>query len=182
MQPSSLLLAALLVASADSAAAQTPEDAAQAFYAWVLAHPSAALPSPGERPRLSRVLSPQLMKLIEDASATEARCVKTAPKGDKPLIVEGDLFVGNLEGATEVAHGEARRNGDVVVIDENLTFVDRRFPKAHKHRAVAWKYSLELRLDGARWIVHDVRFRQDRTLAGNLQDYIEAGTRTCIKR
>lgn len=43
----------------------------------------------------------------------EVRCVKVAPIGDKPLIIEGDLFVGNYEGASEVVYGSTYQEGEV---------------------------------------------------------------------
>lgn len=177
-----LTLAAIAVtASAAGAESHAPEDAMRAFYAWVLAHPSRALPSPRERAQLANVLSPQLSQLLKDAAVTEARCVKAAPRGDKPLIVEGDLFVGNYEGASEVAYGALVRDGDAVRVDVDLVHVDARFPRGHKHRAVAWKDYLELRFDGTRWRVHDVRFRRSKSLAAGLQDYIDEGERACAE-
>ena len=164
------------------AGAQAPEDAARTFYAWVLAHPSRALPLAKERAQLARILSPQLIQLLKEASDTEARCVKAAPKDEKPNIIEGDLFVGNYEGATEVAYGKAQRNGDIVLIETDLLYVDRRFPRAHKHRAVAWKDRLELRLAGDRWLVHDVTFQRDKSLVVALKEYIADGSQSCGKR
>jgi len=93
--------------------------------------------------------------------------------------VEGDLFVGNYEGATEIAYGTPRRDGDTVLVESDLAYVDQRFPKAHKHRAVAWKDRVEIRLVGKRWVVEDVRFSRDRTLIGTLEAYIAEGRRAC---
>jgi len=167
------------VAVCASAQAQTPEDSLYAFYAWVLAHPSLGLPASSERTALAALLSPTLIRLLESASATQAKCVESTPRGDKPLIVEGDLFVGNYEGATEIAYGTPRRDGDTVLVESDLAYVDQRFPKAHKHRAVAWKDRVEIRLVGKRWVVEDVRFSRDRTLIGTLEAYIAEGRRAC---
>ena len=176
-----ILLSALLFALSARAEVQTPEDAMRAFYSWVLAHPSQSLPVPKERAQLARVLSPQLVQLLKEASETEARCVKVTPKGDKPNIPEGNLFVGNYEGATEVAYGHPLRDGEVVFFEADLLYVDSRFPKAHKHRAVAWKDRLELRWVGARWLVQDVTFQQGKSLVAGLKEYIAEGTRSCVK-
>jgi hypothetical protein len=175
------LLSTLLVATSSPADAQLPEDAMRAFYSWALAHPSLALPSPKERAQLAKVVSPDLIQLLKAASDIQAQCIKAAPKGDKPLILEGDLFVGNYEGATEVAYGDQRRNGDVVVVESDLLYVDTRFPKAHKHRVVVWKDRLELRLVSGRWYVQDVQFPRDRSLVAGLKAYIDKGTRSCAK-
>jgi len=160
---------------------QTPENAMRAFYSWVLAHPSTSLPLPKERTQLAKILSPELVQLLKEASDTEVRCVKVARTGDKPDILEGSLFVGNYEGATEVAYGNPRRDGEVVFVEANLIYIDSRFPKAHKHRAVAWKDRLELHLIGTRWLVQDVKFQQEKSLAAGLKEYITESARSCLK-
>jgi hypothetical protein len=156
-------------------------DTVHAFYTWVLAHPSRGLPSRDEREQLAKYLSPRLIRLFEAASAMEVKCVASAPKGDKPLILEGDLFVGNHEGATEVAYGEPRQSGDAVLVQADLFYVDNRFPKAHKHRAVAWRDRVELRSRRGGWHVEDIHFQRNRTLAAALEAYIAEGERSCSK-
>jgi len=170
---------ALIFCACLQAAAQNPEDTVQRFYAWALAHPSRALPSPAERVQLAKVLSPQLVALLKSAAETEAKCVRSTPKSDKPLLVEGDLFVGNYEGATEVVYGPPRRHGDTLAVESDLFYVDRRFPKAHPHRTIAWKDRVELRRIDGHWYVEDIRFARDRSLAASLNAYIEAGARSC---
>ena len=174
-----LLAAVLCIGGAPTANAQTAEETAHAFYSWVLAHPWRAIPAPKERAQLSKLLSPELSRLLQAAADMEARCVKAAPKDEKPWIIEGDLFVGNLEGASEVAYGESHPEGDAVVVDVDLMYIDRRFPKAHKHRTVAWKDALELRQDSGHWRVADVRFAGGRSLQRQLQSYLVDGTRSC---
>src|SRR5215831_3307962 len=177
MRSRASFLCVLMFATQALADAPSPDAALQAFYAWVLAHPSRGLPSAKERVELAKMLSPEVMKLLKAASAMEAKCVRAAPKGEKPLIVEGDIFVGNYEGATEIAYGEPHREGDRVVVESDLMDVDKRFPKAHKNRAIAWKDSAELsQLDG-RWYVDDVRFKENRSLVGNLKEYIDGAGR-----
>jgi hypothetical protein len=175
-----VLVSIFFVAASTQAAEQAPEDAVRVFYAWALAHPSRALPSPKERAQLANVLSPDSIQLLKSASDTEAKCIKAAPKGEKPLIIEGDLFVGNYEGATEVAYRDLLRKGDSVVVESDLLYVDTRFPKAHKHRAVAWRDRLELRLVGNRWYVQDVQFPKNPSLVAALTAYIEDGARSCV--
>lgn len=158
---------------------RAPEDTARAFYAWVIAHPSAALPAKRAGAQLTRLLSPELARWITVAMATEARCIKAAPMNEKPLIVEGDIFVGNYEGASEVAYGALRRDGEVAEIEADLMHVDRRHAKAHRHRATAWRDTLDLRLVGERWLVQNVRYAQGNSLSANLQAYIAEGARVC---
>ncbi len=162
---------------------QQPEAVASAFYAWVLTHPATPLPSAGERAQLAAFLSPALLELLRDASVMEKRCIAAAPHGDKPLVLEGDLFAGNYEGATEVAYGEPVSQGEgSVSLDVNLVYVDTRFRKAHRHRAYAWKSVLELRLADGRWRIGDVKFQHGGTLAGSLEDYLREGREACAGR
>jgi hypothetical protein len=172
----------LLCAPAVLAGGPTPEDTMRAFYSWVLAHPSRSLPSAKERAVLGNLLAPELVELLKSASETEARCVKTARRGDKPDILEGNLFVGNYEGATEVAYAKRQRNGDKVSIAANLVYIDSRFPKAHVQRAVAWQDHVDLRQLRTGWAVADVRFAEGRSLSAALTAYIEAGAGTCTTR
>jgi hypothetical protein len=176
------LLLALLVAPPLAAQPSPPETTVTAFYARVLGQTSGGLPSPRERGRLAGVLSPGLLRMIETASEVQALCARAAPRDEKPLMLEGALFVGNYEGATEVAYGEVRRDGDLVVAEARLVYVDPRFPKAHRHRAVAWTDRVELRPVDGQWRVHDIRIAGDRSLAGELQAFIDEGRRTCRTR
>jgi hypothetical protein len=175
-----VIVSALLVALPARADVRSPEGAMHEFYAWVLAHPSSALPSSGQRIRLARFLSPQLIQLLKDAAETQARCVKAAPRGEKPNVMEGDLFVGNYEGATEVAYGIPHPEGGGAVVESDLLYIDARFPKAHRHRAIAWKDRLELQRVEGRWLVNDVKFQQGRSFAAGLNDYITEGARSCV--
>jgi len=174
-----VFLCALIFAIPGLADTSSPDASVHAFYAWVLAHPSRGLPSAKERAELAKTLSPEVIKLLKVASEMEAKCVRAAPKDEKPLIVEGDLFVGNYEGATEIAYGEPRREGDHAVVESDLMSVDTRFPKAHKNRAIAWKDSAELRQVDGRWYIDDVRFADNRSLVGNLKEYIDDAGRLC---
>jgi len=172
---------ALAACSGLACAAEEPIDTAREFYGWVLSHPSHGLPSPKDRAELARFVAPDLLHLLKSAAETEARCVKAAPKGEKPLVVEGDVFVGNYEGASEVAYGPIEREGDAVSMEANLVYIDTRFAKSHPHRVVAWQDRLEMRLMGGRWMVQDAHFLPDRTLTEELEGYLDEGRRACGK-
>lgn len=173
------LVFVVMIAARSHALADTPDDTLRAFYTWVLAHPSLGLPAPHERIALAPVVSPRLLGLLDAAARTQERCTQAAPEGDKPLLLEGDLFVGNHEGATEIAYGELRRIGDRVSVESDLFYVDHRFPQGHRHRGVAWRDRVEIRLIGNRWYVDEVRLRGARTLSGVLEAYIAEGAKSC---
>jgi hypothetical protein len=181
MRALALLLTMLIVATAVRAAPQTPEDAVHGFYTWVLAHPAHGLPSADERDELAKVLSPTIIRLLATASETEASCIKVTPAGDKPSVIEGDVFVGVYEGATEVAYSDLRPSGDAMVVESHLIYVDTSVPKAHKHRALVWKNQLSLMLAADRWYIENVQFDAQRSLVASLEAYIQEGAQTCIK-
>ncbi len=128
---------------------------------------------------MSELLSSELTRLLSEAAQTEARCIKATAVGDKPYVHEGDLFVGNHEGATEVAYGESHLSADTASLEVHLIYVDPRFPKAHAFRAVAWSDTVELRRLDGRWFVTDVKFSQGQSLAMGLQSYIAMAAQYC---
>lgn len=170
----------LLLSLPVQASNPTPESTLHAFYSWVLNNQTSSLPSSKQRTNLAMVLSPALLKLLEEASDTEALCLKVVHEGEKPNIFEGDLFVGNYEGATEVTYGKITRDGDAILVEANLVYVDTRFPKAHQYRTVAWKDVVELREIGASWLVQDVRFDRNASLTSILQKYVTEGAGSCL--
>lgn len=181
------LVALMLTLCGTSAGAETgsPEATMQAFYGWLLksANAQTSLPSVKERTALAKMLSGNLIALLEEASKTEAQCIKAAPKDAKPLIVEGGLFVGNYEGATEAFYDEPKQQGDAVSFDVSLFYVSPSYPKGHRLRGVAWKDVVRLAKHDGRWIIDDILFRKDSpdaerenaSLSGELKSYIADG-------
>jgi hypothetical protein len=98
------------------AATTQPEITTQAFYGWVLSHPATSLPSPEERKQLAAFMDPAFIDLLRQTSAAEQHCIAMTPIGNKGNIFEGNLFVGNYEGATEVAYGATRRKGKIAYV------------------------------------------------------------------
>ena len=176
------------LALAMSAAAHGVEDnpaegTAVAFYRWLLQSGKSrmSLPTPRERGEMGKFLSGDLMALLEEASRTEGQCVKTTPKSLKPWIIETAIFVGNWEGASEVAYGGSRRSGDAVLVDMNLFSVDPRFPKGERNRVYAWKNSVKLVQQKERWVIDDILMLgsdarpEHFLLSDNLKNYIAEG-------
>ena len=179
----------MLGGTATGAETSSPEATMQAFYGWLLksANSQTSLPSAKERAALDKVLSGNLLALLEESAKTEAQCVKAAPKDAKPLIVEGALFVGNYEGATEAIYGEPKQQGDTASFDVSLFYVSPSYPKGHRLRGIAWKDTVRLARRDGRWVVEDILFRRDApdaarenaSLVGELKSYIADG-RSCF--
>ncbi|MDR0565332.1 MAG: hypothetical protein LBG78_10425 [Azoarcus sp.] len=151
---------------------------AQPFYSWVLAHPRIAMPSKKERAELTKFMTPELIRLMKDAQSAEKCYAKITPKGNKPMMFEGALLVGNYEGATEVAYGEPkfeRLSEGIVTLPVTLVYIERQYPKAHRFRAVTWNDVLELRLQGnKKWLIYDIHFSSDESLRTLLKGFIGA--------
>jgi hypothetical protein len=162
------------------AADAPPETTMHAFYAWVLDHPSLGVPNAEDRAQLAPLLSMQLVKLLEQAAETDARCLQTVLDGDKPNVYEGDLFVGIYEGATDAAFHHVIKKGSVATVDIDLIYIDPRFPKADANRASVWRNTLELRKVGERWVVQNVKFGSKTSLLSVLRDHIAEGARSCV--
>jgi hypothetical protein len=155
------------------AASPTPEAAAEAFYRWVIAYDGPGLPSSRQRQQLTRLLTPDFVGLLAAASAAETRCVAGLPPDMKGDIWEGNPFVSNYEGATEVWYGASRIAGRDVIIEVNLLDVDSQRPKGDRQRTYTWRDSVRLRKGKGGWLVADVRRGQ--SLTGMLRQYIDHG-------
>lgn len=163
-----LLACAHLSASAASA---TPEAAAEAFYRWVLSYQGGGLPSAEQRKQLKLLLTPEFVELFAAASATEIRCTAGLPPEIKGPVWEGNPFVSNYEGATEVWYGASRSEGRQVIIEVHLLDVDDKRPKGDKYRTYTWQDSVKLRKEKSGWVVADVA--RGESLTGMLREYVK---------
>lgn len=155
------------------------ETAARNYYQLVLGAASFGLPEPALRKKLEGVLSRDLLTLLDQAARMEQQCIRAAAKDEKPLVLEGDLFVGNYEGATEVAYGQKREMGHEASVEVDLVYLDTRFPRAHPHRALVWRDRLRLGRQEGQWRVVDVDFAEQNSLRKALLSYLEEGRRGC---
>jgi len=153
------------------------------FYSWVLTHRFVSLPSEKERSELTDFLMPELIQLMKDAEEMERRCVKSAAEGDKPMIFEGALLVGNYEGAMEVAYEEPTMDKQIkgmVILPVTLTYINEYSPKASRFRAISWNDELELHRKEGKWLVNNIKFPHGTSLRSTLQNYINTARRECI--
>lgn len=151
-----------------------PADVAHDYYAWALAHPSAALPDAKARNALANQLTPELIQLLASADEAERDYAAHTPKDEKPPMFEGDLLVDNYEGASEVAlQDPVIVDVSTVRVEARLAYIDTRFPKAHKNRVVMWTDHVTLHLEGSHWLIADVEFgNSKKTLSGVLKEFV----------
>jgi len=175
-----LVLFSTMSLSVVHAAPTPPINTIQSFFSWALERRASALPSVKETARLATWITPELLTLLDTARITQDRCIRSAPQGEKPHVLEGDIFVGNEEGATEAAYQEPQQLGGKTSVAVDLIYVDKRWPKGDWRRAFAWRAEVTLVSRGTRWYVEDVRYAQGRSLRATLQSYNEDGARDCI--
>lgn len=170
-----LLFALLLIVHLSvSAASDTPETAAEAFYRWVLSQKfdGGGLPSPQQRKSLARLLTQNLVHDLAVASEAERQCVGITPQDMKPPIWEGNIFVGNYEGATEVAYGEPHVDGPEATIGVDLVSVMTSFPRGDRRRSVFWRDRVKLRKEKRGWLVADLIRNESGSLTEELRKYV----------
>jgi hypothetical protein len=143
--------------------------------AWALNHPGSGLAA--DRRLLDPLLAPSLALAFAQAKAAEANYVKAAAADEKPELLEGDLILGGVEGATEIALGEPRIDGKRAQVEVTAIYIDERFPKASRNRVVVWTNVVELVLADNVWRVFDVLYRGDakQRLSTTLREYAEGG-------
>jgi hypothetical protein len=81
-----------------------------------------------------------LIQLLATASDAEQRCQQADQEGDKPLIVEGNIFVCNDGGATEVAYGKFSMTTSAIRFEHSCEGPDKWHvikPTLNRHQADA---------------------------------------------
>ena len=141
--------------------------------AWALEHPGSGLEE--ERSLLDPFLTPALVAAFEQAKVAEADYFKATAPGEKPEFLEGDLILGSVEGATEVAIGEPRIDGTHAQVEVTAIYIDGHFPKASRKRVVVWTNVVDLERVDHHWRVSDVRYHGDpkQRLSTILREYAE---------
>lgn len=139
------------------------------------------LPDTGQLNLLAPLLEADLVAMLERARQVEQACARSTPEGDKPHMIEGDLFSGSQESYTEVAYGQLTAQGRNRKLALSFIYTDTRFPPAHHFRNVVWPGVALLRPDkaGSAWLLHDLKFAQGRGLRRDLLEFMAAAKRFC---
>jgi len=158
----------------------SPQRTLAQFYAKELVRPSSGLPTEAEREELRAVFSPALIKLLGEAAAAETICINKAPAGDKPDLIEGNLYTGIYEGASEVVYTDLTIEGSQANAGVELVYADPQFPKGHPHRTAASTIRVLLHQEKEQWQIDNVIFsgRSETQLTKILQKYINDCTHT----
>jgi len=114
-----LVVAAGATPAAAVASPVGPAARVEAFLAAYASTGSSGLPDAAQLDRLRPYLAPRLARLLADARAAQARYAAAHP-GDKPPLIEGDLFSSLFEGPQRfraVESGNDKDGRDWVLIE-----------------------------------------------------------------
>jgi len=143
--------AAGAILAAAGAAAGTPLDTANGFYAvYATFHPSNGIPDSAARAKYAPFLSPALDQLLRRAGAAEERFAKA--NKDAPPLVGGDLFSSMFEGATAHKVGSCRTEGRGAACSVALVYGD------NNSAPVRWTDTLYLVETPQGWRVDDIGY------------------------
>ena len=164
-----VLLAVLLLAGARLAGAAAPDPVA-GLYEWVVSDYRGGLPDAGERRRLAHWLAPSLLRLLRSASTHETRCIRAAEPGEKPRMIEGNLFSGDQEPSSRFhAHAAQEIAGRRWQQVELIWVPD---PASHQKEPFVTRVRVRLRRHDGGWRIDDIVYRDGRALSTALAGYV----------
>jgi len=164
------MLALFLAAGLQAAPAAAPADRVSSFLRAYRRLGFSGLPNAREEKALAPFLSPRLRELMAKARAEQTTFAAKNP-GEKPPLVEGDLFSSLFEGPTSFTVGETRIDGNRAVTTVVFSYAD----PVSKAPAFSWKDRYLLVQLGARWLLDDVEYAGDWDFApfGRLSEALE---------
>jgi hypothetical protein len=156
---------AAVLSDADATAARK---LAGDFYEMHARFAGRGLPDPGAMNAYDAFLCPSLSAALGDARARQAAFIAAHP-GDKPPLIEGDLFTSLFEGADSARALDAVADGDGARVDVALA-------RGVGTGATRWHDALVLGRDGDIWCVADVAYGGTWPIAnkGRLSDLLKS--------
>ena len=146
-----LYFVSVAVAAAAGIAADSPDKAAEGFYAaYSTFHPSDGIPDATGRAKYAPFISAALDKLLADGNAAEIK-FKKANK-DSPPLIEGDLFTSMFEGATSYKVGACKLSGAQASCAVGLVYDDKKDPP------IRWTDTVYLTKTKVGWRVDDIGY------------------------
>ncbi len=161
-----LLLLLCGVASFGQTADDAPRrEAIHSFYTTVLTFRESGIPSRADARKLHRLVSRDLLQLLEKARKAEDLYARKT-RGAAPPLVESRLFFSLFEGATSLLGTTAEADGThlaELACDDGKT-------------SVRWKDRVHLIREGRRWVIDDIEFLGDWAFGdkGRLQETLRA--------
>lgn len=172
----SVMLASLLVAGCAtqqwSFSLKSPVERVQAFLTDYYQLGFRGLPKPDQLERLTVHLSPALVLRLQRASAGQAAYARRFP-GDKPPLVDGDLFCSLFEGPSTYRASGFEEEKKRTVVFVNFTYKDRVTGQLQQEWTDRYVVVQGDRVGG--WLVDDVEYQGgwDFAQKGRLSEALE---------
>lgn len=167
-----VLFFAVLLASSAWAQDRQPGEVADAFYRWNLQHAGVGPMPAADLAPVASLLAEELRGKLLAANSKQDECIAASTGDEKPALLEGDLFVNSLEGATRVDGLKVVVDGDKAVVEASLSYVDERFPAGHRYNTISWTDAMQLQKRDGQWRIVDIRFEDGQSLVAVLDDYV----------
>ncbi|MBN8884943.1 MAG: DUF3828 domain-containing protein [Rudaea sp.] len=141
----------------------SPDQVVRAFYSTDVALHSHGLPDSTALKSITRFISPGFAKLLRQAQAAEAACVKDTPAGLKPPIWETAIFAqtwGDATGADRIlVKTQSSKSASVVAALKYL------HDEPHE-------INLELSSIDGIWVITDLKYPDGTSLSEQLRHYV----------
>lgn len=141
----------------------SPDQVVRAFYGTDVALHSHGLPNSIALKSIAPFISPGFAKLLQQAQAAEALCIKGTPAGLKPLIWETAIFAQTW--------GDATNASNIVVKTQNSksasVVASLKYGPDESHEIV-----LELSNIGGIWVITDLKYPDGTSLSKQLFHYV----------
>lgn len=116
---------------------------------------------------VAEFLSPELLKLCVLVKATEQQSAELTPTGEKPAIVEGEIFASLYEGYQDVKIIDLKKDGESCIATVEFSHAyDASSPKE------IWQDHLVLTLYKGEWKLDNVLYREGRNYPKDLKTYL----------
>lgn len=102
--------------------------------------------------------SQDLANAINQAIEKENISIKNTPKGDKPELIEGNVFVSLYEGATKVDVISVNINKDIATVNIKATYDLTKYG-VPDHNAVSWNDEVILKNENGLWKIDNILYK-----------------------
>jgi hypothetical protein len=163
--PSFLLLFLFQCAETES-----PKDVVKNFYTSHLKTNASGLPDEKDLETLKPFLTSKLNSMFVKALDEQNNFIKKYP-GEKPPLIEGDLFSSFFEGPTTFNIADSKMKNDSAIVYVNFTYSD----SLNSDKPFKWHDAVDLILENGKWKICDIEYLGDWDFApkGRLSEIID---------
>ncbi len=154
-----LLVLILLGASSIACAEQSPSQVVAEFYHWAMHPAENELAMPDFDP-VRPLVGKALLRALETQRAYQHACTRVAAAGDKPHMIDQNIFFLAADGAKTLDATVQTITGNVARVSINFSDDD-----------IHWTDTVLMQIEGARWVVIDIDWQDGESLTKRLADF-----------